>query len=638
MQRNTDPIASLMSASASDRDKIKRIFRFLQELHQVKSPPILDIALYEWKMSYEAVPRYPSVQRGDSDSRFIIKVARPAESHCPRPSIAFEKWLKSGWEQFGVEPELYARRKTTSITGDEVLELFEQSQERVEAFEKWNEQRRVWEKTEKQLHDSLNVFLDLFDLYGRFERESETLQLFLADGILRLQKSDLLIHHPILLQRVELVFNPSVPEFLITESPEGPELYTPLLRYVGIDGKAIQQLREQIARDSLHPLDAQATSEFFKSFIHKFWPDGRYGESIAQIPSDDVPCIYRGPLFFLGYRGQGYVEALESYVEKLPALDRLPEALLRLVGREESPAKQAAGDAAATSSIDLLLTKHANPEQRRVIEELETKDTVMVQGPPGTGKTHTIANLIGHLLAKRQRILVTSHASKALRVVKEHVAPSLRPLCVSVLHGDDDSSKELQESISGIINYLAKPSVAKLDKEIREIESERMELTKESAELRQKLRQAALLEYGRVEFDGEKILPAECGRRSAAEREQQAWNQGAVSESSKCPLSEAAVKRLYRINAELTAEDRELLSGPLPSLDQLPSTKDFISYFDQFEALDKKIPEESKSYWERDSVSVVALERLKHHLADALEGMELDARWFMACVQAAGEG
>src|SRR3989441_351388 len=581
-----------MSASAKDRDKIRQIFRFLQELHQVKSPPLIDTAQYEWKISYDAVPRFASVQRGDADSGFILKAARPAESHCPKPSIAIEKWLKSGWEQFGVEPELYPRRKTPRVNGEAAAELFEQSPERVEAFEKWYEQKREWEKSEEPLRDALNVFLDLFDLYGKFERESETLQLFVADGILRIKKQDVLIHHPILLQRVELVFNPSVPEFLIKESPEGPELYTPLLRYVGIDGKAIQQLREQIARDSLHPLDAQATSEFFKSFIHKFWPDGLYGESIAQIPSDDVPCIYRGPLFFLGYRGQGYVEALESYVEKLPALDRLPEALLRLVGREESPAKQAAGDAAATSSIDLLLTKHANPEQRRVIEELETKDTVMVQGPPGTGKTHTIANLIGHLLAKRQRILVTSHASKALRVVKEHVAPSLRPLCVSVLHGDDDSSKELQESISGIINYLAKASVAKLDKEIREIESERMELTKESAELRQKLRQAALLEYGRVEFDGEKILPAECARRIAAEREQHGWIPGAVSESSKCPLSEAAVKRLYRINAELTDEDRALLSGPLPSLDQLPSTKDFISYFDQFEALDKKILQE----------------------------------------------
>ena len=288
-------------SSATDRDKIKRIFRFLQELHQVKSPPIIDMGLYEWKLSYGAVPQYPSVQRGELDSGFIIKVARPRESHCPKPSVAIEKWLKPDWEQFGVEPEIHARRKTTSVAGEETDELFEESRERVEAFEKWYEQKREWQKAEKQLRDSLNVFLDLFDLYGKFERESEKLQLFVADGILRIKKpDDVLIQHPILLQRVELVFNPSVPEFLIKESPESPELYTPLLRYAGIDGKAIQQLREQIEKELLHPLDAEATSEFFKSFIHKFWPDGAYCESVAQMPSDGVPCIYREPTFFLG--------------------------------------------------------------------------------------------------------------------------------------------------------------------------------------------------------------------------------------------------------------------------------------------------------------------------------------------------
>jgi len=625
-----------MSAAAKDREKVRKIFRFLQELHQVKSPPLVDMGLYEWKMSYEALPRFASVQRGEANDGFIFKVARPAESHCPKPSVAIEKWLKAGWEQCGVEPELYPRRKTPKVNGEDPLELFEQSPERVDAFENWYEKKRTWERSEQPLRDALNVFLELFDLYGKFERESETLQLFVADGILRMKKDEVLVHHPILLQRVELLFDPSVPRFLIKESDEAPELYTPLLRYVGIDGKAIQQLRDQVARESLHPLDAQATGEFFKSFVHKFWPDGLYGDSLDQIQSDEVPCIYRAPLFFLGYRGQGYVEALDSYIEKLPSLERLPEALLRLVGKEEGAPKQAA-QSAEPPVIDLLLTKHANPEQRRVIEELETRDTVMVQGPPGTGKTHTIANLIGHLLAKRQRILVTSHTSKALRVVKEHVAPGLRPLCVSVLHGDDDSSKELEESISGIINYLAKTSVAKLDKEIREIESDRMELMKESAELRQKLREAALLEYGRMELHGEKMLPAECARRIAAERDQHGWIPGPVSESPECPLNESTLKKLYRINAELTDEDRALLASPLPSLGELPSTKEFISYFDQFKALDRKIPEESKEHWERDAVSVVALERLKHHLADAIEGVEADAPWFMACLQAGGE-
>ena len=109
-----------MSASAKDRDKIRQIFRFLQELHQVKSPPLIDMSHYEWKISYDAVPRYPSVQRREGDSGFIIKVARPAgESECPKPSVAIEKWLKSGWEQCGVEPELYPRRKTPKVNGED---------------------------------------------------------------------------------------------------------------------------------------------------------------------------------------------------------------------------------------------------------------------------------------------------------------------------------------------------------------------------------------------------------------------------------------------------------------------------------------------------------------------------------------
>jgi very-short-patch-repair endonuclease len=625
--------------SADNREKIKQIFRFLQELHQVKSPPVIDMDAYEWKLSYDAVPRYPSVQRGAADSGFIIKVARPRESDCPTPSVAIEKWLKPGWEQFGVEPETYARRKTTGAAGEELVELFDESKERVEAFEKWDAEKRGWEKAEKQIRDSLNVFLDLFDLYGKFERESEKLQLFVADGILRMKRTDAVIKHPILLQRVELVFNPAVPEFLIKESPEGPELYTPLLRYVGIDGKAIQQLRERIAKDLLHPLDADATGEFFKSFVHKFWPDGRYCETAAQLEADDVPCVYRDPLFFLGYRGQGYVEALESYIQKLPEVATVPEALLRLVGADDDGREEAArkGDEPSPPLLDLLLTKPANPEQQRVIVELESRDAVMVQGPPGTGKTHTIANLIGHLLARDQRILVTSHTSKALRVVKEHVAPSLRSLCVSVLHGDDESSKELEESISGIINYLAKTSAAKLDQEVQHISAERSELVKESERIRQTLRETALMEFRRVDFEGEQILPAELAKRIVREREKHGWIPGPASEAAKCPMSEDEIKKLYRTNAQLTDEDIALLSSPLPSLDQLPTAKDFIGYFDQFKNLDKKVPEEVKQYWESQSVSVVALERLKHHLADAIEGMEVDAPWFMACVQAGGE-
>src|SRR5260370_41096711 len=90
----------------------------------------------------------------------------------------------------------------------------------------------------------------------------------------------------------------------------------------------------------------------------------------------------------------------------------------------------------APADSEVLLSNPANPEQSRIAQQLEEHGGVLVQGPPGTGKTHTIGNLVGHLLAQGKSVLVTSHTTKALRMVRQHIVPELRPLCVSVLESD----------------------------------------------------------------------------------------------------------------------------------------------------------------------------------------------------------
>src|SRR6185369_11460090 len=106
----------------------------------------------------------------------------------------------------------------------------------------------------------------------------------------------------------------------------------------------------------------------------------------------------------------------------------LPTALTRIVGIEPERAERtAAGDLAdmAGAPPDVLLSKPANAEQIDIVRALERHEAVLVQGPPGTGKTHTIANLIGHLVAQGKRVLVTSHATKALRMVREHIVEEI---------------------------------------------------------------------------------------------------------------------------------------------------------------------------------------------------------------------
>src|SRR5438034_8489116 len=56
-----------------------------------------------------------------------------------------------------------------------------------------------------------------------------------------------------------------------------------------------------------------------------------------------------------------------------------------------------------------------------------------------------------------------------------------------------------------------------LDGEVRQIASERSELVKESDRLRQSLREAEIVDYRRVDFHGEKVLPAERSEEHTSE-------------------------------------------------------------------------------------------------------------------------
>ena len=72
----------------------------------------------------------------------------------------------------------------------------------------------------------------------------------------------------------------------------------------------------------------------------------------------------------------------------------------------------------------------ANREQRRIVEAINRQRGVLVQGPPGTGKSHTIANLVCHLLASGKRVLITAETGRALKVLKEKLPEDMKPLCV----------------------------------------------------------------------------------------------------------------------------------------------------------------------------------------------------------------
>jgi hypothetical protein len=86
-------------------------------------------------------------------------------------------------------------------------------------------------------------------------------------------------------------------------------------------------------------------------------------------------------------------------------------------------------DQATVGSVDLSGVQVLNSlsfEKRRVIEQACGSSLTYVWGPPGTGKTHVIAHLVGALIERGERTLVTSHTHAAVdQALKELVAGSL---------------------------------------------------------------------------------------------------------------------------------------------------------------------------------------------------------------------
>src|SRR5439155_18932542 len=99
----------------------------------------------------------------------------------------------------------------------------------------------------------------------------------------------------------------------------------------------------------------------------------------------------------------------------------------------------ATGEASSPADTEIYFPMLANDEQRKIVQRLGTGRGVLVQGPPGTGKSHTIANLICHLLAKGKRVLVTSQTPRALKVLRDKIrkdAGQVSPLRVNILGND----------------------------------------------------------------------------------------------------------------------------------------------------------------------------------------------------------
>ena len=132
------------------------------------------------------------------------------------------------------------------------------------------------------------------------------------------------------------------------------------------------------------------------------------------------------------------------------------------------------------SDDSIYFPKEYNDEQIEIIKRANRSNKVLVQGPPGTGKSHTIANLICHLLANGKKVLITAYTKRALEVLKEKLPKEFQNLAVNLLSGDSSSIQDLRSSVNTINDELSRANLTDYQNEI-------IRLDKDLSEVREKI-------------------------------------------------------------------------------------------------------------------------------------------------------
>jgi len=603
--KNESPKAPIIGM----KGRIRQLFEFLKEATQMRYRPVRSLEAQEKTIWLSRLPNHPTLQiirptkseEGLQIPEQLVRVRRPKLTHCPSPPESLQGWLMTGWDDPKKQPSVAESLNRNEPDRQTTTQRFDADPIRVSDFKHWLVSRAAWIGPELAAREAMKTFEDFYGLYTAIEKGGEDLELMIADGHLLWEAvsdnevSPVIVQHPVLLKRVELTFDPKVPEFSVREGDRDTELYKSLfLDLKGVQHSSIKARVMELETVGFHPMGYEDTDAFLRSLIQSLAP--LKGEYLEKIPADrpnSTPRLYRDCVLVLRKRVSGIANAVDKILEDIDKQVVFPPALAQVTGTVEEWKVQEAGmvaqdvdrPAIVHSEEDILLAKEANNEQLQIIRKLERSGTVLVQGPPGTGKTHTIGNLIGHLLAQGKSILVTAQTAKALRVLHDKVPEVLRPLAVSVLGSDQSARRQLESSIGSITERLTSDSVESLMEKARLGDEARRRLLHREKELKDKLRRALENEYRELEVGTRHSSPSEAARYVAENSDMHSWIPAPVKLGADLTLADSQIGRVYNLGQMYTPAEEHDSRFTLPDLGTLPTEKQFEMMVSEYQAI-----------------------------------------------------
>jgi hypothetical protein len=584
--------------------KALRLARYLKAFVGLRSTTINDVDKYESVLWFGDMPqdlecRSPAWSNDFESGDPWLEVHKQQFPKLPVPPEILHPWIdqealkRATAEMPGLRPTRLEPDLDAEISEGEEPPLIERPvddyPEVIRVYERYRPAWQAWSDDYRRREAVQRIYAELFHLHNQVQKQGEIVELVLGLGLLdwpgSKEKSASIRRH-VITARVDLNFDPAVGVVRLEAAADGAQLRIEddmLEAELRPERGHYAALEQQLKAIDDKIWDRPTMSRAIKSWAEALHADSEWWPDLQPaIGAADKPAASFAPALILRKRTQaGMVRIYDTIIHQLSGdPEEVPPGWSGLIDDEDDhddpePSSVAGGGAGGSSakSRETYFPLPANREQHRIVEAINHRRGVLVQGPPGTGKSHTIANLICHLLASGKCVLITAETGRALRVLKDKLPKDIQALCVSLLGQGGDAFAELNSSVQGITTRFASWSPGRYDAHIAEIDDElaaaRRLLAKVDTELLS-LRAAETLPHTLMNgrYQGTASTIAE---RVAKERDRFGWLQLPLEASEAPPVNSSdllrwlSVRRTYSDEQVANTKLRVVHSGSLPS-------------------------------------------------------------------------
>ncbi len=567
-----------------DRSKLIRLFTYIRELSQLRFQMVWDLSRYDQVLWFHDIPSFEGLIQilpSTDNSVLCLAVKRPLRKAPPSIPDSFQAWIDvSQWKNNKAELSLLDAPLTH--------ELEPRVDSASDTWLEFHQQWMSWAAEDRQFETIENLYKQLFIMHDKAQKAGETYELLIGLGLLTWARDAATrIRRHVISFKPDIRFDALLGEIHISLSRKGFNLHLEqeILRPEHRPSQLFPETwdAEEQAWKDINPFRSDTLPKFLQRWVQSIHPGGLYSDD-WQAPTEmsSEPSVHWAPALIFRRRSQrSLIQVHEDILQLLATAEQIPGCALRLIG---PPALTS--DPAMQKPLDpdsIMFPLPANREQIQIAEKLQVSDGVIVQGPPGTGKSHSIVNLVSHLLAQGKRVLVTSHTSRALKVLKEKFPEEISALCVSLVGEDSESMNILEGSIKGMTDRFQQWDASKNSSEIQSMQKNLQQIRKQKEQISAKIRELREDEitHSMDRFRDYTGTRAAIIQRYQEEKSRHAWLEDRPHWLDAFPIESFEVEELIILQSQVSPQVQKLPNYSFPDWSELFAEDDVLQAMKQ---------------------------------------------------------